>query len=243
MRKKNKNLNDGKVDLSGQRKLSKDELKSDRFYYEGIVFDSNYGLDKKQIKKQLRIRKKGLDSKSVGNLVLIRMMMGNGMVREFIMVEDKGFFYYNKSMYVLDNAMKYYLIDRKIWSYDFHEYLSIPLKKSFVLSDKILNLIQPVYDEQRKKPVTPNIDTNEIKTVIENSGVVDVEASLNPTTLRRFTDSEVIKQVLQGAMLGRIFKVMFILIVITAVFMLILIILQLYTSGILDKIGSSLGFG
>ena len=233
--------NNKDLDISGKKRT---EIKSEnKFYYEAEPFTSQYNLSKKTIKKELKLRKKNPE-----NIVLIRMEMSNGMFREFLIIERFGCFSYKKNLYVLDNSMKYYLIDRDIWAYDFHEFLSLPLRKHLSLSDKLESLIQPELDKlekhlqddidkAKKRPLKPHFNTDEIKTVIENADIVDVEASINPTTLKRFTDSEVIKQVLQGAMLGRIFKIMFVLVIIIAIFMFILILIQLYTSGIFDKVG------
>lgn len=218
------------MDISGKKRVQ--ELEKRKFYYEAVPFKSTYNLNWFQRRSQNKLRRKNPES-----IVLIKMEMANGMFREFLVLERFGCFTYGKGLYALDSSMKYYLIDRDIWAYDFHELISIPLRKKFQISEKLERLLQPEVDKGKKKPINPHPDINEIKTLIENSDIVDVEASINPTTLKRFTDSEVIKQVLQGAMLGRIFKVMFVLIVIIAIFMLILMLIQAYTSGLFEKLG------
>lgn len=223
---------DKNTEQTDDKRVPESKLKNEKFYYEVIPFDEKYGLKKKRIRKERKLFRKERES-----VVLVRMEMSNGLYREFLVPEKSDGFVYKRRRYVFDPALKYYLIDRNIWSYDFAELLSIPLKKRYNISDKLDKLLNPEIERGMKRPLNPHIDINEVKTLIENSEIVDVEASINPTTLKRFTDSEVIKQVLQGAMLGRIFKIMFILIIVIAIFMLILILIQLYTSGIFEKIG------
>lgn len=172
-------------------------------------------------------------------VVLVKMEMNNGRFREFLVLEDAGSFIFNKNRYVFDLEQKYYIIDRDIWAYDFHESLSLPIRKKVVLTedvDKFLSLVE----EKSRKPIPPKIESNEIRKLVENSNLIDVESSLNPTTLKHFTDSEVIKQVLQGAMLGKIFKVMFVLIIIIGIVVLLMFFLDLYHSGIFEKISEQL---
>lgn len=219
------------IDVLGRKRVHQKDLEPDKFYYEAMQFTPQYNLTKKQIRKEAELLKK-----HVGKIVLIKMELANGFFREFLVYEDSGYFYFNKSLYVFDHALKYYLIERNIWAYDFHELMSLPLKKEFHISDAVESIIMPVWDEKTKKPIPPHVNTNELRSLIENAEVVDVEASINPTTLKRFTDSEVIKQVLQGATLGKVFKIMFILIIIIAFFALISLIIQMYNAGLFEKL-------
>ena len=219
------------IHVTGEKRILGNKLADDKFYFEATDFTEKYGLTKRKIKKQAKFYKEHIEK-----VVLIKMEMGNGMFREFLINEDNGCFFYKKNMYVIDVALRYFLIDRNIWCYDYHEFLSLPLRKTFQIDDKLEAELQPIIDADKKKPLNPHTNVDEIKTLVENSNLVDVEASINPTTLKRFTDSEVIKQVLQGAMLSKIFKIMFVLIVVIAIFMLILLIIQLYTSGIIQDV-------
>ncbi len=209
------------------------ESTEEKVFYEAKPMTPETGLSKKQIK----INKK-YKEKHEGEIVLIKMEMASGLFREFLAHDEGGFFYFRKKQYPFDPQMKYYIIERKMWAYDYHELISIPLQKKIELSDSLIKLIQPVWDDARKKAINPRVDASQIQTLIENSDIVDVEASLNPLTLKRFTDSEVIKQVLQGTMLGKIFKIMFVLIIILAVMGLIQVMLSLYASGVFSALGS-----
>lgn len=229
--KPDKKLKD--VDITGKKRVHETKISPEKFYYEAEPFTSQYGLTKAQIRKQKQFMKKHM-----GAVVLVKMELANGQFREFLVYEkDFGFIFRNKR-YIFDLSMRYFLIERNIYAYDFHEHLSIPLRKRYEITPELERLLIPVIDKEKKKPLKPHIKVEEIKKLIENSQVIDVEASLNPSTLKRFTDSEVIKQVLQGAMLGRVFKIMFVLIIIIAIFMMILILIQLYSSGIFEAVGS-----
>lgn len=171
--------------------------------------------------------------------VLVRMEMDSGRFSEFIVSEDEGYFMYNKSMYIFDLEQKYYIISRDIWAYDYHQSMSLPIRKKMILSDAVSEFLDKIEDAGRN-PMPPSVEVNDIKKIVENSGLIDVEASLNPTTLKRFTDSEVIKQVLQGAMLGKIFKLMFIFIIIIGILVLLMFFTDLYHAGVFDKIKGAL---
>lgn len=181
-------------------------------------------------KKREEMRKNSPDK-----IILIRMEMNNGFFREFLAVEDIGSFIYKKARYVLDMEQKYYIIERNLWAYDFHESISLPIRKKIRPTEEVETLLNTI-EEAYRKPLSPKVPVNEIKKLIESSKVVDVENSLNPSTLRQFTDSEVIKQVLQGAMLGKIFKIMFVLIIIILIFVFLDTIVSMYASGVFDKI-------
>lgn len=184
----------------------------------------------KEWRERERLRKESPDK-----IILIRMEMNNGFFREFIAAEDSGSFVYKKNKYVLDMEQKYYIIERNIWAYDFHESLSLPLRKKIQPTEEVEKLLAKI-EESYLRPMNPKVPVNEIKKLVENSNIVDVENSLNPSTLRHFVESEVIKQVLQGAMLGKIFKIMFILIIIILIFGFLTLMISLYSSGVFDAI-------
>lgn len=181
--------------------------------------------------------------KNKGKICLIRMELGNGQFREFLAVDESGYFIWNKRLFVFDYSQKYYLIERDLWCYDFNENVSLPIRKSFYFSEKLekeigslISQAQAKIDAKARKNLNARVDVNELRNLIENTDLVDVEASFNPLTLKRFTDSEVIKQVLQGAMLSKFFKLMFAIIVILAVLALLTFIITVYQSGIIQDV-------
>lgn len=196
------------------------------------IVDKKPGFFDRKARSEWNARQKLIEN-SPDKIVLIKMEMSNGFFREFLVEEEAESFYYKKNMYVLDAELKYYIIERNIWAYDFHENLSLPIRKKIRISDDV-QVVLDMLEAASRKGIKPQIPVNDIKKIIENSGFVDVENSLNPTTLKRFTDSEVIKQVLQGAMLGKIFKIMFVLIIIIAIFALLNLVINLYASGVFE---------
>lgn len=201
------------------------ETKDDKFYVEAKQFDPTENMGWWAKRKYLKQKKKE-------SAVLIKMEMANGIFREFIVSDGAEYFYNKKNQYVLDEKHKYYILERDIWCYNFSEVISISYSQKLILSEELQDLIK----KASLKPMKPHIPANEIKTLIENSKLVDVENSLNPTTLKRFTDSEVIKEVLQGAALGKIFKIIMILTIIIAILTLLTLLVSSYSAGVFEKL-------
>lgn len=189
------------------------DLDKKKFYYEahGKDFFAKKGsfflrlLDLKGYKNR-KMKKKHPDK-----IVLIRMEMNNGQYREFPVIEDeKNGFKRNGNKYIFDLDARYYVIDSNIWAYDFHESLTMPVKR--------------------------RIPVNEIKSSMEHSNITEVENAINPVTLERFIKSEIAQGILQGAMIGKLFKVMLILIIITLVINGIDLVIDLMDSGVMAEI-------
>ena len=227
----NKKVNEKSKEKPRKENIELKEMGDDDFYIPAKLNTSTEGMNWWQRRKHGKQLKKAPDK-----TVLIRMEMSNGMFREFLIEEDLGFFYFRKNQYVLDFPMRYFIIERNIWAYDFQEYISIPHKKKIVMSEDVEKLLKKL-ELAFKKPKDARMEINEVKSLIENSKLIDMEDSLNPTTLKRFTDSEVIKQVLQGAALGKIFKIMFILTIIIGFLLLLTLLIVSYDAGLFEKIG------
>jgi len=111
---------------------------------------------------------------------LINMELRNGMHQLFTISCSNESFKYDGSEYVIDNEFKYYVLSAGCYCLDYHQDLSIPIKR-----------IVPL---------------NEIKKGINSLGVTEVETAINPRTLRMFIESEVIQKVLQGQAMGNMLK-------------------------------------
>ena len=137
--------------------------------------------------KQKRIYEKKLDVS-----VCVHMELNNGFHRTFLVVEDRGGFKFMTGYYIFDNKLKYYDVDKKIYCYDYHQNFPLPFKRIFPLK--------------------------EIKQDMMNKGNVtdmrEVEYALNPRTLKDWIVSNIIEAMLQGGML---YKLLIILLVITAI--------------------------
>lgn len=184
-----------------------------KFYYEAEKRDffakkGSFFLNLIDIKGYLRRR---LKKKYPDKAVLIRMEMNNGQYKEFVVKEDEknGFKHGNKK-YIFDLDAKYYVIDSNIWAYDYHESLCMPV--------------------QRRIPV------NDIKETMEHSNITEVENAVNPVTLERFIKSEIAQGILQGATIGKLFKVILILLIITMIVAGIDFIIDLMESGVLQDL-------
>lgn len=164
-------------------------------------------------KKDLKLRYNRPES-----VVLIRMQMSNGTEREFLTIEqEKGFSIGKKFQYVFDTTTKRYNVDSDIWVYNFHEKISISLKFE--------------------------VDINEVEHLIKKKHTTEVYASLNPRSLKQYLDADVIRQALASTALATLFKVMLILVIVGVVFLLILIIINLWGFGVFDKIFSKFNGG
>ena len=145
--------------------------------------------------------------------ILIRMEMNNGRHREFIMHEDieKSGFKYNKGRYIFDLDKKYYILDSNIWAYDFHESFSLAI--------------------ERRIPV------DELKHSMELAdSITEVNHATNPKNLENFIISEIAQGIMKGAGLGVLFKMMLIIIIGIAIFILADFGIDIYDSGIIERL-------
>lgn len=181
-------------------------------------------------RKLAKMKKKNPDT-----LVLVKMEMNAGHFKEFYVAEKNEGFIMSEKQYIFDTSMKYYIKNRNIWAYDFHESLAIPLRKKMKFTEDIEAFLNYLELKSRKNQKV-SVDANEIKQLIENSQIIDVENSLNPSTLKRFMDSEVIKQILQGAVIGKILKILLIISIIAGVLVLIDVLVGLQSAGVFEKL-------
>lgn len=141
---------------------------------------------------------------------LINMELMNGFHRLFIVKEkDEGFNYRNRK-YLFDNEAKYYIIDTKLWCYDFHENFTLPIR--------------------RKIPLTA------IKKSLEHSNISEVEYATNPSTLERFTISKIAEGIMKGQAIDDFMKQIRLLLIIAMLSSLIHLVLFMFKSGMLQQI-------
>ncbi len=141
---------------------------------------------------------------------LISMELMNGFHRLFVVKEkDEGFQYRGKK-YLFDNEAKYYIIDSKLWCYDYHENFTLPIK--------------------RKIPLT------HIKKSLEHSNISEVEYATNPSTLERFTISKIAEGIMKGQAIDEFMKQIRLLLIIAMVTAVIHLALFMFKSGMLQSI-------
>lgn len=143
-------------------------------------------------------------------IVLVNMELVNGFHRTFVVKEKEEGFQFNKKKYLFDDDNKYYNMDAKLYSFDYHEGITLPIK--------------------RKIPVT------DIKKVIESTEGIDVEYAVNPATLQRFMTAKLAEGVMKGTQLDEFFRKIQMFLIITMVAVLIHFALFVYGSGMLQNI-------
>ena len=143
-------------------------------------------------------------------IVMINMELINGFHRSMIVIEKDGGFVFRGKRYVFDDDSKYYNMDAKLYVFDFHENLVLPVK--------------------RKIPVTA------IKKTIESTEDIDIEYAINPSTLQRFMTAKIAEGVMKGTMLDEFLRKLQMFIIVIMVAVLVHLMLFLYASGILQNI-------
>ena len=146
----------------------------------------------------------------VGSAVLINMELLNGFHRLFIVKEkDEGFVFKSKK-YLFDDESKYYNIDAKLYTFDYHEGLVLPVK--------------------RKIPMTT------IKKTLESTEGIDIEYAINPSTLQRFMTAKIAEGVMKGTQLDEFFRKINMFIIVIMIAVLVHLALFIYASGILQNV-------
>ncbi len=151
-----------------------------------------------------------IDKYHFGTAILINMELVNGFHRTFIVREKEGGFIFRGKKYIFDDDNKYYNIDTKLYAFDYHENIALPIK--------------------RKIPVS------EIKKTIESSGVTDIEYAINPSTLQRFMTAKIAEGVMKGTQLDEFLRKLNLFVIIIMVIALVHFALFLQASGLLKTI-------
>lgn len=142
--------------------------------------------------------------------VLINMELLNGFHKLFLIKESDSGFKYDKKKYIFDNESKYYILDAKLWCYDFHESIDIPIKRII--------------------PVT------EIRKAFEHSKLTEVEYATNPATLERFIIARIAEGIMKGQQLDEVMKRLMLVCIIAAISSTLMLILFVIKSGMLKSI-------
>lgn len=221
--------------------IKKEDFDKKKFYFEAEPrdyfkrsrFQLRYWLDRRKAKKKPH------------KIVLVRFELNNGRIREFLIPETTSFLYAG-NRYIFDLKTKYQNLDSGIFCYDFHESMVLPIRNNIKFSDEIQKLIDGINASANKelsKSLMKEIDINEIRDSIESANVIETETSLNPTVLQRLIESEIAQGVLRGASIGKVIKILFVLIIIVLIIASIDLLLDAGTSGVLDEINFKSGGG
>ena len=143
-------------------------------------------------------------------IVMINMELVNGFHRTFLVIEKDGGFEFRDKKYIFDDDSKYYNMDAKLYMFDYHENIALPIK--------------------RKIPVTA------IKKTIESTDDIDIEYAINPSTLQRFMTAKIAEGVMKGTMLDEFLRKLQMFIIVIMVAVLVHLALFIYGSGMLQNI-------
>lgn len=142
-------------------------------------------------------------------LVLVNLALNNGKHMSFLAKEDKRVFYFRKKTYAFDVDSKYENLDAGFWCYDFHEDISLPIKR--------------VYNVTALKKATSNLE-------------VDVRNAINPQNLKEVLDSKLVESVIRGAGFSDVLRRIVIICVIILVAVVIHLLLFAWKTGMLSKL-------
>lgn len=151
-----------------------------------------------------------LEKYLTGKTVQINMELSNGFHRLFAVKEKEDGFVFRSKKYIFDDDSKYYNMDTKLYTFDYHEQIALPFK--------------------RKIPVT------EIKKTIESTEGIDIEYAINPSTLQRFMTAKIAEGVMKGTQMDEFLKKQQTFIIVIMVATLVHLALFLYASGILQNL-------
>lgn len=147
--------------------------------------------------------------------ILVNMELKNGMHRIFLVLETEGGFNYRSGRYLFDDESKYYNIENGIWCYDYHESLSLPIKRTL--------------------PII------EITKAIESDHDMEMEYAINPLTIKRFAVAKIAEGIMKGQQLDEALRMLIILAVISVVSNVCLLVLFMMKTGMLKSLQGSVG--
>jgi len=118
-----------------------------------------------------------LDKKHPDKTLLINMEMTNGFHRTFLIKQMDNSFKYNGKTYIIDNQLKYYNLDSKLYQLDYHENLTIPAKRNIDV-EYILNTLKS-------------------RNQIPGKNIIPIEAT-NPALIEKFVQSKLLESLMKG---------------------------------------------
>ena len=150
-----------------------------------------------------------LDRRHHDKTLLINMELRTGFHKTFIIKNIEGEFKYLGNTYIIDNELKTFNLSSKLYQLDYHEDLTIPVKRV--------------------------IPVDHIKKNIKASQIVPSQAT-NPSLIKKFIMSKILESLMKGGQfLESLRKFSFYLIIILTI-SAIHLALFVYGSGMLDSI-------
>ena len=188
-------------------KITKGRIEKEQNFEAKEVF-KNYAINKKKNIFDIKGWKYKLNSKYHPlSTIKVNMELSNGEVMPFVIKILDGGFIFNKGFYLIDEKAKYYDNNAKLWCFDYHEELCFPVVK--------------------------RINIGDIKNSIYQSGDVELETAINPVSLQKFMESNVIQKILAGAELEDSMRKMKMYMIITMVISGVTLLLAVNSSGLI----------
>lgn len=222
-----------KVEYKISDKIYKEnDLKENKFYNEAeprdFIENRNF-LSKWWIKRKLKKQRK--------KIVLVRMRMNNTTVKEMLVKYNENGFIYNKKRYLFDPINQYLLINSNIRCFDYQESLDLPIILKAKLPSEITQYINKFNDNLKKGLNTiPPIDT--IKTTLKEADITTIDTAINPSGMEQFLEANLVTQLVQAITGGKILRIILFLAIAIGIIALVILLINLYSSGILEDIGS-----
>ena len=211
-------------------KLKKKEKQNIKPYN---VAKSGSKLSKKYIKNRY------LDKFQTNKAVIINLELKNGFKRTFLVkLNSDNTFKYGDMIFIIDNDTKKFNLDSKLWEFDFHESLSIPV--SMIFNEKYMKEEKKeLFTKEIKKLLIPykkEIPVSEIRRLIEDSGIIDVEMASHPHMIKEFVKNKVTEGVMKAGPIEEFLNRLKFFIIVVLVVSVIHFLLFAWKTGLFDKV-------
>lgn len=155
-------------------------------------------------------------------IVIMHHRNGTRSTRVFFL-EDTGVFIYKKFAYIVDDTAKKFDVTYHEYVIEYFEGISLPIKL-------ILD-----YEKLEQQAIETEAHFNNDDEFVGSVGL-DVVSALNPHSLYTWIKSSVIQKVLKGELIDEMLKKVMFFLIITFAGVAIILVLNLYTSGLLSQI-------
>lgn len=156
--------------------------------------------------------KKTKDSQNI----LVNMELNNGFHISFLVPEKDATFVWEHKLYIMDLDLKYYSISSKYFCLDYHEGVSLPIRRK--------------------------IDVNAINKIVDMADY-ECPTALNPSNLKLFQESSIIEQIILGHKLSKELALIRVLLFIILVILIIFFLLFCFKAGVFQSMPTLFKFG
>lgn len=147
--------------------------------------------------------------------IYVNMELRNGMHIQFVAYISHPYFIWKKGLYIIDDELKYWNSTVGMFAIDYHQDLSLPIKKK--------------------------VNVNEIKHTVESVGGFEVETALNPHSLKQWLESDVVQKIIKGQELDQFMRRLMTISIIGALAAIAMLLLFMWKSGMFEQIQGQIG--